>query len=263
MNPRELLEIAREQLKPYPVKLVHSTVMSVCQTEDGFEVGLLDGPVMRARKILLATGVVDRMPDVEGIDLFYGTSVHHCPYCDGWEHRDQPIAVYGKGSGGMSLALTLKTWSKDIVLCTDGPAGMRGRERLRLKRQSIEVYEARIKRLDGLDGRLTRIDLEDGTSLHRTAMFFSTGHVQRSKLPIDLSCSLTPKGAVRMSRKQASTTPGVYVAGDACYDVHYVVVAAAEGAKAAIAINARLQQEDQALADPDRESAKMLEPESA
>ena len=132
--PAELLRIAREQLEPYDVMIRESHVVNVDRSELGFEVSLSDGSHLRARKLLLATGLTDRIPNIEGLKPLYGKSVFHCPFCDGWEMRDQPLAVYGRGNHGSTLAMTLKTWSDDVVLCSDGPSRMSRAERKRLSR---------------------------------------------------------------------------------------------------------------------------------
>lgn len=246
-SPAQLLALTREQLSPYDVSVREGTVMTLSRTEaGGFEVAMLDGSTARSRKLLLATGVVDRLPSWDGIEQFYGMSVHHCPYCDGWEHRDGRLAVHGRGKGGAALSLLMKTWARDIVLCSDGPVRLHAAEREDLKRNGIDVYENKIQRLEGTLGRLERVVFQDGTSIARTGLFFSTGNIQRSTLPHEIGCSLTPKGAVRTGRDQRSSCPGIFVAGDAAEDSHYVIVAAAEGAKAAIHINAELSAEDRA-----------------
>jgi thioredoxin reductase len=253
IKPAEFHALAQTDVRRYGVELCEATVMSVCQRDSAFEVHLLDDTVLRSRKVLLATGVVDKLPDIKGVEEFYGKSIHHCPYCDGWEHRDEPIAVYGNSAGGTALSMAMKTWSADIVLLTNGPAKLRAREKEQLTKFGVKVYEGRIRMLEGIDGMLRRIHFEDGSNIERTAIFFSTGNVQRSKLPIDLGCALTPKGAVRTTRGQHTSIRGIFVAGDAAKDVQYVIVAAAEGAKAAMAINKELQEEDQSF--PSQEPA--------
>lgn len=242
--PAELLALTRAQLSPYSVTVREGTVMTVERDGDGFKSTLLDGSTACSRKVLLATGVVDKLPSWDGIEQFYGTSVHHCPYCDGWEHADGRIAVHGRGKGGAALSLLMKTWTRDVVFCSDGPARLHAEEREDLKKNGIDVYEKKIQRLEGTLGRLERIVFEDGTAIPRTGLFFSTGNVQRSMLAKAIGCTLTPKGAVRAGRDQRSSCPGIFVAGDAAEDSHYVIVAAAEGAKAAMHINAELSQED-------------------
>ncbi len=123
--PLEFLQIARDQLAHYDtVNIREVEVVDVRRIEHGFEVILRDGLVLSCRKLLIATGVVDALPPLVGIDALYGRSVFHCPYCDAWEYRGQALAIYGQGEHGKRLALELTAWSHDLVLCTDGPAGL-------------------------------------------------------------------------------------------------------------------------------------------
>lgn len=245
IEPAELLRIAREQLRRYDsVELRAVEVTDASCFGDGFEVTLGDNTRLRCRKLLLATGVVDHLPEVAGIEDFYGRSVFHCPYCDGWEVRDQPLAVYGHGEHGRGLALELTAWSDDLVLCTDGPAGLTAEDRGRLAKHSIQVREERIARLDGADGVLERIIFTNGETLARRAIFFSTGQSQRSDLSEKLGCAFTDKGAVQTGEYETTNVPGLYVAGDASRLMQLAIVAAAEGAQAAFAINTALLKED-------------------
>jgi thioredoxin reductase len=246
IEPAELLRVAREQLRPYAVEFRQENVTAACKIEERFEVTLRHGEKLSSKKLLLATGVVDKIPKLDGIDGLYGRSVFHCPYCDGWEMRDQPLAVYGSGKNGAGLAVSLKTWSGDIVLCTDGPTRLRRQEAERLSRHGIPVRNARISRLEGNDGVLEQIVFADGTSLARRGIFFSTGQEQGCGLPAQFGCLFTSKGAVRTNTLEGTNIPGLYVAGDASKDVQLVIVAAAEGAKAAFAINRSLEEEERA-----------------
>src|SRR6185295_17221002 len=117
------LAIARKDLAQYDtVQLRHVEVIDAKCVENGqFDVTLKTGEHLRSRKLLLATGVVDNLPSIDGFRELYGKSVFHCPYCDGWEVRDQPLAIYGRGQRGLGLSLELTPWSRDLVLCTDGP----------------------------------------------------------------------------------------------------------------------------------------------
>lgn len=249
--PAELLRLGREQLERYSTVESRSlTVTDVQRLEDGFEVTLSDGTWVASRKLLLATGVTDQLPTIDGFQEFYGKSVFHCPYCDGWELRDQPLAIYGKGEHGKGLALELTAWSAQLVLCTDGPSELDDHDVERLRRHEIAVYEHAIAALEGTDGVLERIRFADGTSVGCRGMFFSTGEHQRSGLPAQLGCEFTPKGAVNTGEYEATNIPGLYVAGDASRFVQLAIVAAAEGAEAAFAINTALLKED--LAETER-----------
>lgn len=244
--PREFLEIGRRQLEPYETVTLRriAVVNAACQPSGLFAVTLEDGQIVQSRMLLLATGVVDNLPAIDGILEMYGISVFHCPYCDGWEVRDQPIAIYGRGARGLGLSLELTGWSRDLVLCTDGPAEIADDDKARLERHGIAIREARIASLEGQNGRLTRIVFADGETLARRALFFTTGQSQRSELAIRLGCELNEKGTVHTGKYETTHLSGLFVAGDASRAVQWVVVAAAEGAEAAFAINTALLEQD-------------------
>lgn len=244
MPPGEFLAIAREQLRQYDnVELRHSEV-TVAQCRDSrFYVELSDGSSFLSRKLLIATGVVDTLPDIPGVTELYGRSVFHCPYCDGWEVRDRPLAIYGRGARGLGLSLELTGWSRDLVLCTDGPTELTDEDLARLARHGIGVRSEPIAGLEGT-GRLERITFTTGEPLARAALFFTMGQELQSKLALDLGCQINEKGTIATGKYEATHLTGLYVAGDASRAVQWVVVAAAEGAEAAFAINTDLLKED-------------------
>ncbi|MGH9197691.1 MAG: NAD(P)/FAD-dependent oxidoreductase [Acidimicrobiia bacterium] len=244
INPGELLALGREQLHAYGVEFCSSLVTNACRVPEGFEVMTHHGVRFTSKKLLLATGIVDHLPSIEGLEALYGRSVFHCPYCDAWEVRDRALAVRGQGKKGAELALSLKTWSDNVVLCTDGVDRMPASERERLARHDIETIGTPIARLEGIDGRLTHIVFESGERMARDALFLSSLQSYRSDLPEQMGCSFTKRGAVRTGKFEETNVPGLYVAGDASRDMQFAIVAAAEGAKAAVAINMALQHEE-------------------
>jgi thioredoxin reductase len=245
--PQELLAIGRRELERY--ETVEFRVVEVCDAcwrkeENRFEVVLATGERVRSRKLLLATGVADKLPEIAGIHELYGKSVFHCPYCDGWEVRDQSIAIYGRGEKAHGLALELTIWSRDLVLCTNGPCELRDKQRERLERNGIALREDPIVRLEGDDGILRYIVFENGERLPRRAMFFTEGQFQHSHLCTTLGCEFNDKGTVRTGKYESTHLPGLFVCGDASRRVQWVIVAAAEGAEAAFAINTDLLKDD-------------------
>jgi thioredoxin reductase len=245
IQPADLLRIGREQLGQYDsVEVRDIVVTDVRPLENGFEVMLDDDSTLTARKILLATGVVDHLPEIPGFEDFYGRSVHHCPYCDGWEHRDEPLAVYGKGESVLALARTLTVWSRDVVLCTGGEYSLPDEDRQELARHGISLREEPIARLEGEDGRLQRIVFTEGEPLPRRALFFHNGQHTRSHLATRLGCRFTEHDFLDADEHQMTCVPGVYVAGDALKDVQLAIIAAADGARAGFAINKALIYED-------------------
>jgi thioredoxin reductase len=244
--PNEFLALGRSDLAKYDTVRLTAVGASAaeCGADGRFKVTLENGEVVIARKLLLATGVVDHLPEIDGICELYGRSVFHCPYCDGWELRDQPIAVYGQGERALGLALELTAWSRDLVLCTDGPSELDAEGLAKLERNGIAVREDRVTGLEGRDGILERVVFEHGEPLPRRAMFFTTGQAQQSELATNLGCTMNDKGTVATGKYETTHLPGLFVAGDASRAVQWVIVAAAEGAEAAFAINTDLLKED-------------------
>jgi len=239
--PLEFLRLAREELRQYGIEPRAAIVSDIACTREGFTVTLDDGGTAAARMVLLATGVSDRLPDVPGVEECYGITVHHCPYCDGWEVRDRRLVVLGQSAAAAGLALSLKTWSHDVTICTDGRARINARHRRQLDEQQVAINESRIERIDHVSGHVQRGLLNSGTYVPCDAIFFATGQRPQSEIPSRLGCELTRKGVVKTDHLGKTGVPGLYVAGDASRDVQFVIVAAAEGAKAAVAINKSLQ----------------------
>jgi len=240
--PMQFNACGRGELAQYGTEVRMCGVTGAKLIDDGYRVSLTDGSEHDARFLLIATGVIDDIPAATGFEECYGRSLFHCPYCDGWEWRGRRLAACGRPREAARLALGLKTWSDDVVLCTDG-GRLPPRLLDRVTRNRIEVRSDRIARLDHDEGALHAIVFESGTSLERDAMFFSTGQHPQSDLAISLGCTLTVNGTVKTGTLCNTNVPRVFVAGDASRDAQFVVVAAAEGVKAAVAINKALQAE--------------------
>jgi len=238
--PGELLSAGRREIRRYGVALLDGEVTTAERTDSGFVVTLAEGTRIAAGRLLLATGVRDPLPEVPGIEALYGRSVFHCPFCDGWEARDRPLALYGRGGGAARFAEKLTRWSHDLVLLTDGPSHLRPADRAALDRLGVVVRREKIARLAGRGGRLQRICFTNGDELPREVLFFGSRPQQSCSLARELGVRFTEHGMVQAARLQDTHVPGLYVAGDACRDVQLAIVAAAEGAKAAVAIHSDL-----------------------
>lgn len=241
--PATLNELGRAELEKYGIECRPIGVTTVRKLADHFQVSLDTGVDETARFVLIATGVIDDLPAIPGFPECYGRTVFHCPYCDGWEWRDRRLAVFGRGKDGAHLALGLKTWSADIVLCSNGTSIGRAL-RDRLARNQIAVRLEPVVGLDHHDGALSAIRFGGDATVPRDALFFTTGQHHQSDLAIRLGCSLTHRGTVKTGTLCDTNVPGVFVAGDASRDAQFVVVAASEGVKAAVAINKALQKSD-------------------
>jgi thioredoxin reductase len=243
ISPSEFNELGRDELTRYGVECRNVAVTTAERLADGFLVTLADGRTEHAKFLLIATGVVDHLPDLPGMRECYGRSLFHCPYCDGWERRDQRLAVLGRGLSGVKLALSLKTWSRMVVLCTNG-ARVIAAGRGRLARNGIELRTERIERVDHRDGQLQSIVFASGDAMPADAIFFTTGQHPQCDLAVKMGCIFNRRGTVDTGNLSETNVPGVFVAGDASRDAQFVVVAAAEGVKAALAINQAMQREE-------------------
>lgn len=245
--PHELLRLGREQLAPYDVAQHDDEVTDVAPGDGGagWVVLTKGGRRFRAKKVLLATGMVDRLPQIPGIEPLFGKSIHVCPYCDGWEERDRPLAAYACDPGAAELALGLLTWSDDVVLFTDGRA-ISADDRERLARNDVVVRAERVEALEGdEDGRLVAVRLAGGERVLRHAMFVHLGQDQAAPFARDLGLPTLQNGSIatREGERAAEGPKGLFVAGDASQDLQLIAVAVAEGVKAACAINTELRRE--------------------
>lgn len=242
--PGDFMKICKEELEKYSVKLAKKKIIRAIKKESGlFEVKDENDAIYHAKKLLVATGLTDKLPEIEGFKEFYGQSVFHCPYCDGWEVRDKKLGVYAKNKEGWELALMLKGWSNEVVLYTDGKSKVKPQQLAYLNANDIRVIKKTFSKLHGKNGQIEKIIFTDGDHEPCDALFFVNGYNQQCNLAEAFGCDLTKMGVVLTNRVQQTNIEGLYVAGDASKDMHFVVVAAAEGAKAGVTINRELQKE--------------------
>lgn len=242
--PGELLAIARSQLQQYhSVELVEGHVSAAERGDDRFVVQTAEGQRCTVRKIVLATGVYDELPAIEGLQEQWGRTVFVCPYCDGWEMRSKRIAVAGKGDKAVELAQELWQWTDDLAVCFQGEReGLNDLHERWLRAVKPAQHEAAIVRL-AQNGRL-EIAFSDGTNEACDALFMSAPLRPRYPLVEMLGCTLKSDGQIETDDRGRTGIRGVYAAGDVVTSVHQVTLAAASGACAAMAVNEDLLEEE-------------------
>jgi thioredoxin reductase len=257
--PSELRGITRQELERYStVELRDTTVVSATSLGDGaFDVRLADGAVERSRRLLLATGLVDELPAVDGLAELWGRGVFHCPYCHGFEVRDTALAVLGAEQSAVHLALHLTRFSRDVVLCTNAAGELDAETRALLTTQSVPVRDEAIARLEGSDGHLERVVFAGGETFDRDAMFCGIARLrQRSDLPAQLGCTTFEDGCVEVNDFGQTSVPGVYAVGDMSRRASLpgptaaVIAAAASGTLAGVAIDKELLATDVGIHNP-------------
>ncbi|HEY7076240.1 MAG TPA: NAD(P)/FAD-dependent oxidoreductase [Solirubrobacteraceae bacterium] len=235
--PAELLQAARAEVRRYGVDLVEDRVVDAAA---GFALRLASGRTVEARRVLLATGALDDLPDVAGARERWGRDLLHCPYCHGWEVRDRRIGVLGS----VEHAHLLRQWTDDLVLFTHRSA-VTAEERATLRARGIAVVDGTVERLVVTDDRLRAIELAGGRTVARDALFIRPALRAHADGPAAaLGCELLADGLVRADADGRTSVPGVWAAGNAANPRAQVITAAGEGSAVAIAINTGLVQED-------------------
>ena len=241
MPPAELLASGRAELRNYGVDLIED---EVAQIDGAFTLRLASGGVLQARRILLATGAVDELPDIPGVRERWGRDFLHCPYCHGWEVRGQPLGVLGTDARSVDHAQLLRQWSDDVTFFAHTHE-LGGSERQALAARGITVIDGLVTRFTVLDDQLHAVELADGRLIPRAAVFMvPTMRLRAAELIGSLGCERDGGGFVRADPTLRTSVPGIWVAGNATNPRAQVITAAGEGSTAAIAINADLVQED-------------------
>jgi thioredoxin reductase len=255
-SSEELREIARNQVLEVGVTCSAARIVDVRGKSGSFEIADAEERVWRVGCILLATGACDVYPDIDNFAEFYGSSVFVCPYCDGYEVRDQPIAVVSWSPATREFVLKLMQWTSRITVVTDGrSARIRSEDRADLASRGVQIVEQTVRRFEGDRGRLSGLRFADGRLLPASAAFFSIATEFRTELARALGCELTEGRCIRVNASMETSVPGVWAAGDVTGEEQLVAIAAAQGIKAGIAMHRSLPPRRAARTDPLTSSA--------
>ena len=246
--PAELYARGRRELERYPSVEVRDGEVRAAAAGDGITLDLADGAGVHTRRLLLATGMRYDYPDLPGLAPLWGRSVFHCPFCHGWEVRDQPLAVLAQGERGVHMATLLRGWSDDVVLLTGGPADLSDDDRARLDIAGIPIDERKVRELDSAAGELHAVVFDDGARLPRSALLVAAELRQRSGLAAQVGVKLVATGpvspeAVDVDPLYRTSVPGVFAAGDVCAQMPQIAAAVAAGSAAAVSVMASITEE--------------------
>ncbi|EPQ75668.1 NAD(P)/FAD-dependent oxidoreductase [Mycobacterium marinum] len=247
--PADLISAGHAEIAGYGGQLRQGQVVAAHRNGSMFEVSTTDGSTIRARKLLIASGLVDHLPDITGLAELWGTDVLYCPYCHGWEVRDQPIGVLATGPESVHQALMFRQWSPRITLFLNGAVDPSEPERARLHARQIEVITSPVTEVVSNDGRLEAVALADGNRVALAALALLPRMVANTDFldPLGLRLVAHPSGFGENLQTDGSgrtSVPGVYAAGNAADISAHVVNSASSGLLAAMAINADLVDED-------------------
>lgn len=247
--PREFRRIAREQLRPYEnVELRDVRVTHIDGQAGQFRVGL-GGSTVEARRILLAVGLVDVLPELPGYRDLWGKSLFQCPFCHGWEARDRALGVQATAAPLLEFALFLTGWSRDIIAFTESAFEVPSELRERVTRAGVRLEERRIRGLRAQSGHLAAVQLEDGSEVPREVLFVRPPQRQ-TELVQSLGVALDEQGFVRVNEHRETSVPGIFAAGDLTTLLQGALMAASAGAQAAYMLSHALTLEALAQQSP-------------
>ena len=262
IRPPELRALGREECRRYDVELIDDIVVAAVKLNDEeFALELIAGETVRARRVLLAIGIRDIWPDIPGLEHTFGHNAHVCPDCDGYEARQKKIVVIGNGRRAVGMALNLTTWTREIIICTNGdPAGLDLQEYCeKLDALNIPVISEPIVRVVCEGPSIHSLELKNGMHLDADKVFLAIGQFPAddagTKLSLQLGCDRDEEGHVIIDRNYHTSVFNVFAAGDIVPGPQLAVSAASDGAIAALAIHKSLVPEGQKLVARDRAHA--------
>jgi thioredoxin reductase len=243
--PGEIAAIAKRQVENYDtVKFLNAQATSAVKTATGFEVHTDTGELFAAKKIVFATGIKDIMPDTPGFAQCWGITVLHCPYCHGYEVRDQKTGILGNGEYGFEFSSLISNWTRDLTLYTNGNPTLSGEQIAKLERHNISIVDTEIEKLEHTGGHLQNIIFKKGSKTPVRALYARSSFVQHCTLPESLGCELTEEGYIKVNPFQKTTVDGLFACGDNTTRMRTVANAVAMGTTTGMMVNKQLIEED-------------------
>lgn len=244
-TPANLSAIAREQALAYPtVRFLTGTATTASRSETGFRVTTHSGETFYAKRLVLATGLADGFPPLPGFAECWGISVLHCPFCHGYEVKDQVVGVLGNGDAGFEITKLIHHWNPGLSLYTNGPSTLTDEQTAKMQQHGIPIIDTPILALQHRDGRLNALKLADGKTAPIDALYAHPALSQASDLAEQLGCQLDEKGFVIVDAMGKTSVDGVFAAGDTHTMMRQVLMAATNGMKAAVVISRELIDEE-------------------
>jgi len=243
--PAEIAALAKKQVESYDtVEFFRGEAVSGIRTQTGFEIQVASGDAFSARKVIFATGIRDIIPVIDGLAACWGISVLHCPYCHGYEVRNEKTGILGNGEYGYELAVLISNWTNDLTLFTNGTSTLMAGQKERLGRHHIRIVEKTIEKLDHINGYLENIIFRDGTNSSVKAMYTRNPFEQHCQIPKSLGCEFTDEGYIKVDHFQETSVDGVFACGDNATRNRTVANAVAMGTTAGISASKRIIAEE-------------------
>ncbi|NIJ46548.1 thioredoxin reductase [Wenyingzhuangia heitensis] len=243
-TPKEIATIAKEQVQKYnSVSFLNDFAVSVKKGTNTFEVKTELGKTLVAKKIIIATGIKDIMPNIKGFSNCWGISVIHCPYCHGYEHKAVKTAIIANGNEALDRIPLIKNLTNNLTMLTNGEMNFNQGQLKKLKEYNIAVTEKEIVEIEHKKGHVEKVIFKDGTQQDFSAMYAVIPFEQHTLIPVDLGCELTEQGHITVNSLQQTTVDGVFACGDNSTPIRSVAYSVATGNIAGAMINKELSDE--------------------
>lgn len=244
-KPAVISAKAKLQVQVYKtVQFYTGLAVKAIKKDKGFEITTENGAVFTSRKIIFATGVKDLLPDVAGFAECWGISVIHCPYCHGYEVKNEKTAILANGEIGFEYAKLISNWTKDVRLCTNGKSGLTPEQLQILKNHDISILEDEIDSFEHNQGYISNIVFKNGKKVDVKAVYARPPFKQHCTLPQDLGCEINEQGLLKVDMMQKTNVPGIYASGDCTTQMRSVAIAVSTGSFAGAVLNKELIDED-------------------
>ncbi|MBS1904807.1 MAG: NAD(P)/FAD-dependent oxidoreductase [Bacteroidetes bacterium] len=239
--PAQIAAIAREQVEQYStVEFVTGVAIAGAITPHGVRIGIASGRSFDAKKLIFATGIVDEMPDIPGFAECWGISVLHCPYCHGYEVRNENTGILANGDAAFEFATLLSQWTNELTVFTNGASTLSPERSATLERHGIRIDESEIDSLQHIDGHLQTMIFKNGTATTLKALYSRRPFRQHCTIAETLGCELTDQGYLKIDATQQTTIRGIYASGDNTTPMRTVANAVATGTAAGMHVNKEL-----------------------
>jgi len=243
-TPREISILAKQQVLAYnTITFFDGFATKGLKTSNGFEIQTESGDKFTAAKLVLATGIKDIMPEIAGFSECWGISVLHCPYCHGYEVKNEITGILGNGEYGFEFSKLISNWTKDLTLFTNGTSTLTDEQKSELEKHSIEIVEKEIKEMEHLNGQLKNIIFKDRSKQTVKAIYTRLPFKQNCTVAEQLRCELTEDGYIKIDAFQKTTTKDVYACGDNTTRMRTVANAVGMGTLTGMTVNKELVDE--------------------
>jgi thioredoxin reductase len=240
-SPAEIRHVAFQQVQKYDtIQFLNGVARKGSITETGFSIVSDSGEMFLAKKLIFATGIKDVLPDIPGYADCWGISVLHCPYCHGYEVKNEATGILGNGDAAFEFAALLSNWTRRLTILTNGKSTLTDSQTAKLAQRGISVVEDEVESLAHSGGYLQSINFRNGSTQEIKALYGRNPFTQHCPIPESLGCELTTEGYVRVNQFQKTSVPGVFACGDNAARMRTVANAVASGTSAGMMVNKEL-----------------------